>query len=43
MIFEVNEQEAQKLIHLIGLGNDVINEYRDSKDQNPNMPSLPIV
>ena len=41
MTFEVNEQEAKKLIHLIGLGNDVINEYRDSKD--PNMPSLPIV
>lgn len=40
MTFEVNEQEAKKLIHLIGLGNDVINEYRDSKDQNPEYTEL---
>ena len=40
MIFEVNEQEAKKLIHLIGLGNDVINEYRDSKDQKPEYAEL---
>ena len=40
MIFEVNEQEAKKLIHLIGLGNDVINEYRDSKDQKPEYDEL---
>ena len=43
MTFEVNEQEAKKLIHLIGLGNDVINEYRDRKIKKLNMPSLPIV
>ena len=40
MTFEVNEQEAKKLIHLIGLGNDVINEYRDSKDQKPEYAEL---
>ena len=40
MIFEVNEQEAKKLIHLIGLGNDMINEYRDSKDQKPEYAEL---
>ena len=40
MIFEVNEQEAKKLIHLIGLGKDVINEYRDSKDQKPEYAEL---
>ena len=40
MIFEVNEQEAKKLIHLIGLGNDVINEYRDSKDKKPEYAEL---
>lgn len=40
MTFEVNEQEAKKLIHLIGLGNDVINEYRDNKDQKPEYAEL---
>ena len=40
MTFEENEQEAKKLIHLIGLGNDVINEYRDSKDQKPEYAEL---
>ena len=40
MTFEVNEQEAKKLIHLIGLGNDVINEYRDSKDQKTEYAEL---
>ncbi len=33
MTFEVKNEEAEKFIHLIGLGNDVINEYRDSKEQ----------
>ena len=42
MTFEVKNEEAEKLIHLIGLGNDVINEYRESKDQKLNIPSLPI-
>jgi glucose-1-phosphate thymidylyltransferase len=40
MTFEVNEQEAKKLIQLIGLGNDVINEYRDSKDQKTEYAEL---
>ena len=40
MTFEVNEQDAKKLIHLIGLGNDVINEYRDSKDQKPEYAAI---
>ncbi len=33
MTFEVKESEAEKFMHLIGLGNDVINYYRDEKDQ----------
>lgn len=33
MTFEVKNEEAEKFIHLIGLGNDVINEYRASKEQ----------
>ena len=40
MTFEVKNEEAEKLIHLIGLGNDVINEYRDSKDQKPEYAEL---
>lgn len=40
MTFEVKNEEAEKLIHLIGLGNDVINEYRESKDQNPEYTEL---
>lgn len=40
MTFEVNEQEAEKFIQLIGLGNDVINEYRDNKDQKPEYTEL---
>ena len=40
MTFEVKNEEAEKLIHLIGLGNDVINEYRESKEQKPEYAGL---
>lgn len=33
MTFEVKNEEAEKFIHLIGLGNDMINKYREDKDQ----------
>lgn len=40
MTFEVKNEEAEKFIHLIGLGNDVINEYRESKEQKPEYAGL---
>lgn len=33
MIFEVKEKDAEKFMHLIGLGNDMINYYREDKEQ----------
>ncbi len=33
MIFEVKEKEAEKFMHLVGLGNDMINYYREDKEK----------
>jgi hypothetical protein len=33
MTFEVKEKDVKKFMHLVGLGNDMVNQYRESKDQ----------
>ncbi len=40
MTFEVKESEAEKFMHLVGLGNDMINYYRDEEDQKTDYTEL---